>query len=97
VPEEAFHIQIDKEMEQLRHDHSEADGGMTESLFIEYRSRRLWAFTAAVWLANYLPSRVGFALARIVACLVVIIEFRMGPCGVWRRVAADEYIEYGVG
>jgi hypothetical protein len=64
---------------------------------IEYRSRRLWAFIAAVWLAHYLPSRVGFALGRIIACLVVVIEFRMGPRGVWRRVAADEHIEYGAG
>jgi hypothetical protein len=63
---------------------------------IEYRARRLWVFHIAVWLAHYLPSRVGFALARIVACLIVIIEFRMGPRGVWRRVAVDECIEYGV-
>jgi hypothetical protein len=42
----------------------------TEPLNIEYRARRLWAFTAAVWLAHYLPPRVGFALARMVACLV---------------------------
>jgi hypothetical protein len=63
---------------------------------IEYRARRLWALTAAVWLAHYLPPRVGFALARMVACLVVV-EFRMGPRGVWQRVSADEYIEYGVG
>jgi hypothetical protein len=69
----------------------------TEPLNIEYRARRLWAFTAAVWLANYLPSRVGFALGRMVACLIVIIEFRMGPCDVWRRVATDGHIEYGVG
>jgi hypothetical protein len=69
----------------------------TEPLNIEYRARRLWAFTAAVWLAHYLPPRVGFALARMVACLVVIIEFRMGPRGVWRRASIDEHIEYGAG
>jgi hypothetical protein len=27
----------------------------------------------------------------------VVIEFRMGPRGEWRRVAVDEHIEYGVG
>jgi hypothetical protein len=70
---------------------------MTERLNIEYRARRLWAFHVAVWIAHYLPSRFGFALARMVACLVVVIEFRMGPRGVWRRVAVDECIEYGVG
>jgi hypothetical protein len=64
---------------------------------IEYRARRLWVFHVAVWLAYYLPPRVGFALARMVACLVVIIEFRMGPCDVWRRASIDEHIEYGVG
>jgi hypothetical protein len=70
---------------------------VTTHTTIEYRARRLWLFHVAVWLAAYLPSRVGFALARIVACLIVVIEFRMGPRGVWRRVAVDEYVEYGVG
>jgi hypothetical protein len=70
---------------------------MSEPLSIECRARRLWIFYVAVWLANYLPSRVGFALARMVACLVVVIEFRMGPRRMWQRVAVDEYIEYGVG
>jgi hypothetical protein len=63
---------------------------------IEYRTRRLWALHATVWLARHLPPRVGFALARIVACLIVVVEFRMGTREVWRRVAVDEYIEYGV-
>jgi hypothetical protein len=67
----------------------------THTVNIEYRARRLWLFTAAVWLAHYLPPRVGFALARIAARLVVV-EFRLGPRGVWRRVAVDEYVEYGV-
>jgi hypothetical protein len=58
---------------------------------IEYHARRLWVFHVAVWIANYLPSRVGFALARTVACLIVIIEFRMGPRGVWQIVPVDEY------
>jgi hypothetical protein len=62
---------------------------------IEYRARRLWALHATVWLARYLPSRVGFALGRIVACLIVVVEFRMGPRGVWRPVPVDEYVEYG--
>jgi hypothetical protein len=44
---------------------------------IECRFRRLWLFHVVVWIAQYLPSRVGFALARIVACLVVVVEFRM--------------------
>jgi hypothetical protein len=70
---------------------------MSEPLNIEYRARRLWIFHVAVWVAHYLPSRVGFALARMVACLVVVIEFRMGPRGTWRRASVDEYIEYGVG
>jgi hypothetical protein len=68
----------------------------THTVNIEYRARRLWLFYVAVWLAAYLPSRVGFALARIVACLIVVIEFRLGPRGVWRRVSVDEYIECGV-
>jgi hypothetical protein len=63
---------------------------MTEPLNIEYRARRLWAFHVAVWLAAYLPSRVGFALARIIARLIVIVEFRLGPREAWRPVPVDE-------
>jgi hypothetical protein len=63
---------------------------------IEYRTRRLWALHVAIWLAHYLPPRVGFALGRIVACLIVVVEFRMGPRGVWRPVPVDECVEYGM-
>jgi hypothetical protein len=63
---------------------------------IEYRARRLWVFRVAIWLAHYLPSRAGFALARIVACLVVVVGLRMGSRDVWRPVPVDEHIEYGV-
>jgi hypothetical protein len=33
----------------------------------------------------------------MVACLVVVVEFRMGPRGTWRRASVDEHIEHGVG
>ena len=64
----------------------------TTAAHIEIRARRAWLLTAAVVVAHMLPTRVGFALARIVARFGVVVEFRMGSRDVWRRAPLHEQI-----
>ena len=64
----------------------------TTAAHIEIRARRAWLLTAAVVVAHVLPSRVGFALARIVARFGVVVEFRMSSRDRWRRAPLHEQI-----